>query len=47
MSRFKTAYATLTWHLSGRLWTIYGVLKNGLRSAEFDRLFRGIAKGVE
>ena len=37
----------LTLHLTGRLWTADGVLKHGLRSAEFDRLFRGIAKGVE
>ena len=34
----------LTLHFTGRVWTVYGVVKNGLRSAEFDRLFRGIAE---
>ncbi|MCX6940468.1 MAG: hypothetical protein NTX09_06990 [Verrucomicrobia bacterium] len=38
MSRFKTAYATLTWHLSGRWWPVDGVLKNVLRAAGFYRL---------
>ena len=42
----KQPMSPLTLHLTGRLWTADGVLKNGLRSAEFDRLFRGIAKGV-
>jgi len=28
----------LTLHFTGRLWTADGVLKNGLRAAEFDRL---------